>query len=144
MSFLHRARSRNRWWYLLAGLATVAAGLASRRFPSFLPAGLGKYPGDVLWALMVFFGVGAWFRRAPTWRVAAGALAFSFAIEFFKLVQAPWLVELRHTTVGHLVLGHVFGWPNLAAYTAGILLGVLVEAAGLSRDEKPSGPRFPA
>jgi len=74
------------------------------------------------------------FRRASTWRVAAGALAFCFAIEFFKLIQAPWLVELRHTTLGHLVLGHVFGWPNLVAYTAGILLGVVVEAAVLSRE----------
>lgn len=127
MQTLLRPRKRNRAWYVLAMALTVAAGLASRRFPQVLPAVLGKYPGDALWALMVFFGLGAIFARASTARVAAGALAFAFAVEFLKLSPSPWLAQLRHTTVGHLVLGHTFGWPNLLAYLAGVLLGVVGE-----------------
>lgn len=127
MEMLLRPRLRRRGWYVLAVAATIAAGLASRRWPQVLPAFLGKYPGDALWALMVFCGIGALWRRAATWQVAAGALAFSFTIEVLKLYQAPWAVELRHTTLGHLVFGHVFSWGNFFAYTVGVLVGVGIE-----------------
>lgn len=133
MQTLSRPRRRKRAWYVLALAVTVAAGLASRRFPQVLPSFLGKYPGDALWALMVFFGLGALFARASTARVGMGALAFAFTIEFFKLWSAPWLVHLRHTTVGHLVLGHTFWWPNLLAYVVGVLLGVIGELCWPSR-----------
>ncbi len=128
MTRLLQARHRKRTWYLLAFIVTIALGLASRRFPHILPSALGKYPGDALWAIMVFFGMGAIFNKVPSFELGCGALAFSFGIEALKLCQAPWLVSLRHTTPGHLVFGHVFAWQNLVAYTVGILLGLLVEA----------------
>jgi len=128
MTRLLQARHRKRVWYLLAFGVTIALGLASRRFPHLLPAALGKYPGDVLWALMVFFGMGAIFIKIPGIQLGCGALAFSFGIEALKLWQTPWLVGLRHTTLGHLVFGHVFSWQNLVAYTVGVLMGLLVEA----------------
>ena len=124
-------RSRNRLWYLTAVIAVIAAGLASRRFPGPLPAFLGKYPGDALWSLMVFFGWGYIHPPSSTVRIAALALGTSFAVEFLKLIQLPWLVSIRHTTAGHLVLGHGFSWQNLVAYTAGIALGVMVEVVFL-------------
>ena len=77
---------------------------------------------------MVFFGMGAILNKAPSFELGCRALAFSFAIEALKLCQAPWLVSLRHTTLGHLVFGHVFSWRNMVAYTVGVLLGLLVEA----------------
>ena len=122
---------RKRPAYLLAFIATIAAGLLSRAVSSVLPAFVSKYPGDGLWSLMVFFGMGAIFNRASTLRLGFGALGFSFAVEALKLCQAPWLVELRHTTLGHLVLGHVFSWQNLVAYTVGVLGGVALEVLPL-------------
>src|SRR4051812_2234148 len=107
---------------------TIVLGLASRRFAAFLPAFLGKYPGDALWSLMVFFGLGALFPKAPTLGIASGALGFSFAIELLKLYQAEWLVELRASTLGHLVFGHSFTWQNFIAYTVGVFVGVLIES----------------
>lgn len=112
---------------MLALVATIAAGLASRRFPQVLPGFLGKYPGDVLWSLMVFFGLGVIFKRASSLQLASGALGFSFGIEVLKLWQAPWLVSIRHTALGHLVFGHVFSWQNLIAYTVGIVVGLTLE-----------------
>ena len=88
---------------------------------------MGKYPGDALWSLMVFFGMGVIFNKASSFQLGFGALAFSFGIEALKLCQAPWLASLRHTTLGHLVFGHVFSWQNLVAYTVGILVGVVAE-----------------
>jgi len=124
---LLKARFRKRTWYLLAFVATIVAGLISRRFPQILPAAAGKYPGDALWSLMVFCGMGAIFRNASSLKLGLGALGFSFGIEVLKLCQAPWLVSVRHTVLGHLILGQVFLWQNLVAYTIGILTGLVIE-----------------
>ena len=107
-----------------AAAATLVLGLASRHGPDALSAALGKYPGDALWALMVFFGWCALRPRARTRELALLALATSVAVECAKLWQAPWLVAFRHTSAGHLLLGHVFSWRNLAAYGVGGLAGV--------------------
>ncbi|MDB6147817.1 MAG: hypothetical protein JWO45_1481 [Spartobacteria bacterium] len=124
---LTEARSRRRTWYLIAFVVTIVAGLASRRFSQVLPEFLGKYPGDALWSLIVFFGLGFFFKHVSSLQLGAAALGFSFGIEFLKLWQAPWLVSIRDTTLGHLVFGHVFSWQNLVTYTVGILVGVIVE-----------------
>ncbi len=119
--------SRRRLAALAAMLATIALGLASRRWPDALPSALGKYPGDALWALMVLFGWRALRPRACTREVALLAMATSVAVEVAKLWQAPWLVQFRHTTVGHLLLGQVFSWQNLVAYGVGVLAGVVLD-----------------
>ena len=116
--------ARRRLAGLAAAGATLALGLASRHWPGALPAALGKYPGDLLWALMVFFGWCGLRPRARTREVALLATATCVGVEFAKLWQAPWLVAFRHTTLGHLLLGHVFSWQNLAAYGVGVLAGV--------------------
>ena len=127
MSIAADDKSRRRLAALAAMLATIALGLASRRWPDALPAALGKYPGDALWALMVFFAWRALRPLAPTRDVALLAMATSIAVEFAKLLQTPWLVQFRHTTVGHLLLGHVFSWQNLVAYGAGVLAGAAID-----------------
>jgi hypothetical protein len=121
------AAPRLRLVALAAMLATLLLGLASRHWPALLPAALGKYPGDALWALMVFFGWRALRPRAATRSVALLALATSAAVESAKLWQAPWLLQFRHTTAGHLLLGHVFSWQNLVAYGVGVLAGVALD-----------------
>ena len=118
---------RRRLVALAAMLATIALGLASRRWPDALPAVLGKYPGDALWALMVFFGWRALRPRARTRDVALLAAATSALVEGAKLWRAPWLVAFRHTTLGHLLLGHVFSWQNLVAYGVGVIVGVVLD-----------------
>jgi len=118
---------RRRFAALAATIATIALGLASRRWPDALPAVFGKYPGDALWALMVFFGWRTLRPRACTRDVALLAAATSAAVECAKLWQAPWLVAFRHTTLGHLLLGHVFSWHNLAAYGIGVIVGVALD-----------------
>lgn len=122
-----RSTARRRLVALAAMVLTIALGLASRRWPDALPSALGKYPGDALWALTVLF---AWRTLRPRARlrdVALLALATSAAVEMAKLWQAPWLVQLRHTTAGHLLLGHVFSWRNLVAYGVGVLAGAGVD-----------------
>jgi Protein of unknown function (DUF2809) len=118
---------RNRAFYALAAVGVVALGLASRKFATFLPAFLGKYPGDALWALMVFLLVGVIRPRWTSARVATFALLVSFAVEFAQLWQPDWLTTVRQTTVGHLVLGSHFHALDLLAYAVGACMGFLVE-----------------
>lgn len=105
----------------------VILGLATRRFPHLLPSAWGKYPGDALWALMVFCLWGIVRRRASTRALALTALATAWAVEFSQHWRPDWLVALRSTTVGHLVLGSEFHWHDLWAYAIGVALGVFGE-----------------
>ena len=118
---------RNPFIYAAAVLAVMVLGLLSRRFPDFLPAALGKYPGDALWALMIFCGLGFLRPKLPTTFTAITALAFACAVEFLKFYQSPWLESVRATLPGRLMLGSVFSWKNIAAYAIGIFFGWAVE-----------------
>lgn len=120
---------RNRILYAAAIFAVIAAGLASRRFPGQLPAVLGKYPGDALWALMIYLIVGFIRPRWTSLAVAGVALGICFAVEFGQLYHAPWIDTVRRTTVGHLVLGSAFGSVDLIAYAVGVSAGYLAELA---------------
>lgn len=146
------ARSRLR---LFAGLvAVIALGLASRRFPWLFPAFLGKYPGDALWALMVFVGFALFKPRAATSVLALLALGTSCLVELTQLYRAPWLDQIRSTTAGHLVLGSTFSWLDMAAYAVGVAVGSLIDRwlagapgvavrkllTGRSRGSKPPPP----
>ena len=95
----------------------IVAGLASRRvewFPSSL--------GDALWAATLFCVLRiVWPRLALVW-VTLISLAISFAVEFSQLLRFPWLVSLRSTLPGHLLLGQGFLWSDLVAYALGLLL----------------------
>lgn len=118
---------RNRAWYGLMVICVIAVGLASRKFHGVFPSVLGKYPGDVLWTLMVFFGWGFVFPRLSTIRIVLLALITSYVVESLKFYHAPWLETFRNTTLGHLLLGYAFSWGNLVAYTVGAVLGGLGE-----------------
>ncbi|WP_426077816.1 DUF2809 domain-containing protein [Janthinobacterium sp. PSPC3-1] len=122
---------RRRLLQLAATVVVIALGLASRAFPQSLPDALGKYPGDALWAMMIVFALGIVATRMRTWQLALWALLVCFAVEFSQLYQAPWIVELRSHTLGHLVLGSFFGWADLIAYTAGVAVAAIVDSVAL-------------
>ena len=101
-------------------------GLASRRFFGeiwFVKA----YAGDVLWALMVFFGLASIVNQWSIKAIALATLLFSFSIEFSQLYHVPWIDNLRATRLGALVLGFSFVWSDLLCYSIGVILGFLIE-----------------
>jgi hypothetical protein len=51
---------------------------------------------------------------------AVAALITSFAIEFSQMLTPDWLVKIRSTFMGHMLLGQGFLWSDLLAYTIGI------------------------
>lgn len=118
---------RSRPLYLALAAATVALGLASRRFRGVLPDAVGAYAGDVLWAAMVYLLAAAIWPRASVRRLAVGTAVFAFAIELSQLYHAPWIDAVRHTRIGGLVLGFGFLWSDLACYAAGIALAAALD-----------------
>lgn len=81
--------------------------------------------GDALVVILVFYGVRSFIQTRTRWLVLA-TLAFAWAVEFsqyFRLVERLGLGDNRLAIV---VLGSVFDWRDLVAYTIGaaILLAV--------------------
>ena len=118
---------RNRRFLFIAIVATIALGLGSRKITGLFPAVLGKYPGDALWSLMVYWGI-AWFiPNTSIKKVGVLALLVAYADEISQLYQAPWFNAIRRTPVGHLVLGSAFSWLDMLAYTVGVASGATIE-----------------
>ena len=128
MALTPRIRARSRPIYFVAMLVVIGAGLATRRFPGLVPDFLGAYPGDALWALMVFLGWGVLMTSVSTRTLATLALASCTAVEFGQLYSAPWLDELRSTTLGALARGSGFNWRDLVAYAVGVAIGAVGES----------------
>jgi hypothetical protein len=126
MNRLTFATRRDRLWYTLLIMLVTIAGLASRRYP-LLPDILGKYPGDALWTMMMFLLCAICLPRAGTFKLAMLALFISYVVEFGQLYQAAWIVAIRQTTIGHLILGSHFAWADLVAYTIGAAIAFVIE-----------------
>ncbi|MCC7398446.1 MAG: DUF2809 domain-containing protein [Planctomycetes bacterium] len=122
----------------LAALAvTIAAGLASRRWP--LPGLLAEHAGDALYATAVFFVLACGWPSTRPRTLAAVALALAFAVECAQLLPWPWLVAWRQTRVGALLLGQGFQVADLCAQVAGVALAL----AGWWRLSRPCAARRP-
>ena len=94
---------RSRAKLLALIIVVIAGGLVSRKFPNLFPDVIGTSAGDVLWAFSVFLGWAVLFPSSSTLRIAALALVSTYCVEFSQLYQEPWINEVRHTSIGHLV-----------------------------------------
>lgn len=116
--------SRSRLIYFFSAIALVVLGLLSRHMEK-IPAACG----DALWAMMVFCCWRIILVKRLLKTVAIVALITSYLIEFSQILSFDWLVSLRSTFIGHMVLGQGFLWTDLLAYTIGIIIIYLVVAA---------------
>ncbi|NQX70264.1 DUF2809 domain-containing protein [Paenibacillus alba] len=120
-------RLKKRLWYAALVLITIGLGLSSRKFSHVLPSFIASHAGDMLWASMVYFGFRCLFVKKSLIWAAALSLIFSYAIEFSQMYQAEWLVDLRQTVIGSLVLGTGFLKVDLIRYALGIILAYCVD-----------------
>lgn len=128
---------RRRLGYLALAAATTLLGLASRRYAAWLPAWVLLYAGDALWALLVYWLVRVLRPAAAAGRAALLAGGWALATELSQLATWPWLVALRHTWWGKLVLGQGFLASDLLCYALGIGLGLALEANWWPRPGRP-------
>lgn len=113
--------------YVVAIITTVVLGLSSRMFSELIPLFIAKHAGDVLWASMVYFGFRFVFvKKSLTWAVRISVI-FSFAIEMSQLYQAEWIVEIRDTVIGSLILGRGYVTVDLFRYVIGIIIAFWID-----------------
>ncbi len=112
-----KAHTKKRLQYTSAAIVLIALGLLSRRIN-----GIPDACGDALWAMMVFCCWRFVLVRHPLKTVAVVALITSFLVEFSQILSFDWLVRLRSTFLGHMLLGQGFLWIDLLAYTIGIIV----------------------
>lgn len=112
-----KAHTKKLLQYTSAVIALIALGLLSRRIN-----GIPDACGDALWAMMVFCCWRIVLVIRPLKIVAVVALITSFLVEFSQILSFDWLVRLRSTFLGHMLLGQGFLWIDLLAYTIGIIV----------------------
>lgn len=113
--------------YILLILLIMILGLASRKFS---PPDLWVfiYLGDVLWASMFYFVFRFLFIYKNYFFNILITITWCFSIEFFQLYQASWIIKIRATLLGSLILGSGFLWSDLVCYTLGVSLGFAIDS----------------
>ncbi|MDR7071557.1 DUF2809 domain-containing protein [Fictibacillus barbaricus] len=113
--------------YHMAIVITIVLGLASRTYSHLLVEFLAENAGDMLWAMMVYFGFRFLFIHKSLSAAISLSLLFSFGIECSQLYQEDWINQIRHTLLGSLILGQGFLMVDLVRYAAGILIASLMD-----------------
>ncbi|WP_316838566.1 DUF2809 domain-containing protein [Pedobacter gandavensis] len=112
---------KKRGFYALLILIVIATGLLSRK-TTIVPL----FVGDLLYAVMMFLIIRFLLLKSSDQKVGTLSLVLCYCIEFAQIYQAPWINQIRSTTLGALVLGRGFLWSDIFAYTAGIGLCLLL------------------
>ncbi|MEK3685916.1 ribosomal maturation YjgA family protein [Paenibacillus sp. FSL R10-2736] len=118
---MHNPVIRSKLVYCGAVLLAVMLGLGTRAYADQLPRFVSGHFGDAIWAGMIYLAFRVLLTRYPLKVSLILSLCFSFGIEFSQLYQAEWIIHVRSTTAGGLILGQGFLWIDLVRYTAGIL-----------------------
>ncbi|MBS1815414.1 MAG: DUF2809 domain-containing protein [Acidobacteria bacterium] len=115
----------------VTGMAGVVLRFAHLGQPLFVR----KYGGSAMWGLMIYWVVWAVMVRRPgqVARAAVVSGGIGTAVEFLKLVHAPWLEWFRGTLPGILLLGRYFAWADILAYWVAIGIAACLGAWLLRR-----------
>lgn len=129
------AKSR-RTAILIAAALTVALGLGAH----FLAAGAGAgLLADALYTVLAYLVLAFLLPAVRHARIAAGALAFSAAVELFQLTDVPARLAAVFPA-SRLVLGTTFAVPDLVAYAAGAAAAWAADAALSHRGRRQCAP----
>ena len=113
-----------RIFYIIAIALLIVLGLSSRKV-AFLP----DETGDGLWAMALFCFLRLIFVNNKLKNIAIVTLILSFLVEFSQLIRWEWLVAIRSTFIGHMLLGQGFVWWDLLAYSLGVIVIYLISQA---------------
>ncbi len=117
--------------YSVAIVITILLGLASRKWSLLLLSFVAQNAGDILWAMMLYFGFRLLLVRKSTLTAISLSFFFSFGIEFSQLYQEDWINQIRGTTLGALILGKGFLAEDLVRYTVGIIIATVLDKMAL-------------
>ena len=104
----------NRLNYFITIFLVLILGILSRKI-----TGIPLFIGDVLYAVLIYFGFRFLIMDSKKSTSLLLSLLFCFDIEILQLVQIDWLLAIRKTTLGHYILGEGFLWLDLLCYVIG-------------------------
>jgi Protein of unknown function (DUF2809) len=84
------------------------------------------YIGDLLVVVLIYCGIKSFFKW-PVTKTAFGVLLFSYIVELFQYFKVIELLGVEHCQLARVIIGVSFAWLDIAAYTAGIIVVLLVE-----------------
>ena len=113
--------------YFISILLILILGILSRKI-----SGIPLFFGDVLYAVLIYFGFRSIFIDFKKATSLLLSLLFCFSIEILQLVQIDWLIAIRKTTLGHYILGEGFLWIDLLCYEVGTLMAYYLDKLFLS------------
>jgi hypothetical protein len=113
--------------FIAFALAAIGLGLIVHRYGGALGSTARDVVGDILWASMIAWWIGAIVPGTSLHTRVVVAIAICFAAEASQLYHTPTLDAVRGTTIGQLTLGSGFDPRDLIAYTLGVLLAALLE-----------------
>jgi len=113
--------------YMIAIVITILLGLATRKYSHHLLIFIAQNAGDMLWAMMVYFGFRLLLVRKSLLVAFLLSFLFSFGIEFSQLYQESWINQIRGTLFGALILGKGFLAVDLLRYSAGIIIVIVLD-----------------
>ena len=112
----------NRLNYFITILLVLILGILSRKI-----TGIPLFIGDVLYAVLIYFGFRFLIMDSKKSTSLLLSLLFCFGIEILQLVQIDWLLAIRKTTLGHYILGEGFLWLDLLWYIIGTFMAFLID-----------------
>jgi len=112
----------NRVNYFILILLVLILGILSRKI-----SGIPLFIGDVLYAVLIYFGFRFLIMDSRKSTSLLLSLFFCFSIEILQLVQIDWLLAIRKTTLGHYILGEGFLWSDLFCYVMGSFMAFLID-----------------
>ena len=108
-------------------VVTIFAGIGVHFHGAPLGYTVRDIIGDALWGMMIYWWVAAVAPEAAVRVRASVAVAICIAVELSQLVAFPLLDTLRHTLLGHMILGSGFDVRDFFAYGAGVAVAFVLE-----------------
>jgi len=113
----------NKTYFLLAVLLFVIEVLIALYMHDRI---IRPYIGDLLVVILLYCFVRAFVSISPV-KIAIGVLLFSYLIEVLQYLKLVKLLGLQHSRIANVVIGNLFEWMDLVAYTVGIIIVLAVE-----------------
>ena len=89
------------------------------------------YVGDFLVVILIYCFVRSFFT-ASVFKTALSVLLFAYLLEFLQYLNLIGRLGLQNSRIANLLLGNLFQWGDLVAYTLGIVVVLVLEKINLS------------
>ena len=90
------------------------------------------YFGYFLVVILIYCLIKSFVNRSVL-SISIFVLLFSYTIEFLQYLNIVQVLGIQNNTLAKIIIGTSFAWSDIIAYTAGIILVILVEKISASR-----------